>query len=56
MIYPLTGIIAGAILGALRARMRGGKVLDMVQWGAVFAIIFGVIGMFVLIFIERSYI
>lgn len=55
MIYPLTGIIAGAILGALRARMRGGKLLDMVQWGAVFAIMFGVIGMFVLIFIERSY-
>ena len=55
MIYPLSGLLLGAILGAARAKMRGGKTLDMLQWAAVFAIMFGVIGMFVLIFIERSY-
>jgi hypothetical protein len=55
MIYPLAGLILGAILGAFRAKKRGGKVQDMLQWGAVFAIIFGVLGMFLLIFIERSY-
>ena len=56
MIYPLIGILLGAIVGAARARMRGGKGLDMLQWGGVFAIIFGLIGLFVLIFIERSYV
>ncbi|PJI92097.1 hypothetical protein BC777_0941 [Yoonia maricola] len=51
---PLSGILIGAIFGALRAKARGGKGKDMLQWGAVFAIIFGVIGMFVLIFLQRS--
>ncbi len=54
MIYPLAGLLIGAILGAVRAKMRGGKVLDMLQWGAVFAMIFGLIGLFALVFIERS--
>lgn len=56
MIYPLAGILAGAILGALRARSRGGKRLDLVQWGLVHALIGGLIGLFVLVFIERSYV
>ncbi|WP_159087005.1 hypothetical protein [Loktanella sp. Alg231-35] len=56
MIFPLTGFVIGAILGAFRAKVRGGKPLDMLQWGAAFAILFGVIGLFVLIFIERSYV
>ncbi|SHG65915.1 hypothetical protein SAMN05444003_0363 [Cognatiyoonia sediminum] len=54
MIYPLAGLLIGAIVGAVRAKMRGGKVLDMLQWGAVFAMIFGLIGLFALVFIERS--
>jgi hypothetical protein len=56
MIYPLGGLLIGAILGAVRAKMKGGTGLDMAQWSAVFAIIFGLIGLFVLIFIERSYV
>lgn len=55
MIYPLAGILIGAIIGALRAKMRGGKMLDILQWAAVFGIIFGLVGLFLLIFIERSY-
>ena len=54
MIYPLAGLLIGSIVGAVRAKMRGGKVLDMLQWGAVFAMIFGLIGLFTLVFIERS--
>ncbi len=54
MIYPLSGLLFGAVLGAWRARSRGGKMLDMLQWAAVFAIIFGILGMFLLIIIERS--
>lgn len=56
MIFPLTGFVFGAILGAFRARARGGKRLDMLQWGAAFAILFGLVGLFALIFIERSYV
>ncbi|MBE0412832.1 hypothetical protein [Yoonia sp.] len=56
MIYPLSGLIIGAILGAVRAKLRDGKVTDMLQWGAAFAILFGVLGLFILIFIERSYV
>ncbi|MEJ8560821.1 hypothetical protein QTO30_05990 [Yoonia sp. GPGPB17] len=51
---PLIGMFIGAVFGALRAKARGGKGKDMLQWGAVFAIIFGVIGMFILIFLQRS--
>lgn len=54
MIYPLAGLILGALLGAARAKSRGGKTLDILQWAAVFGIIFFVIGMFILIMIERS--
>ena len=55
MIYPLAGIVLGAILGALRARAQGGKTLDMLQWGAVFAIIGALIGLAVVIGIDRSF-
>jgi hypothetical protein len=51
---PLLGLLIGAIFGALRAKARGGKGKDMLQWGAVFAIIFGVIGVFILIILQRS--
>ena len=54
MILPLGGIVLGALIGALRARMRGGKVLDMLQWGAAFAVILGIVGLFVLVFIQRA--
>ena len=56
MIFPLAGMVLGAILGAWRARQRGGTGKDMAQWGIVFAIILGLVGLFVLIFIERAYI
>ncbi|PUB19196.1 hypothetical protein [Yoonia sediminilitoris] len=56
MIYPLAGLLFGAVLGAVRAKMRGGKLFDLLQWAAAFAIIFGLVGLFILIFIERSYV
>ena len=55
MIYPLSGLLIGALFGALGARRRGGKRLDLFQWAAVGAIMGGIIGLFVLVFIERSY-
>lgn len=56
MIYPISGLLIGALLGALGARRRGGKRLDLLQWAAVGAIMGGIIGLFVLVFIERSYV
>lgn len=53
MIFPLAGLLIGAIVGAFRAKSRGGKTKDMLQWGAVFAIIFGLVGIFLLIFLQR---
>ncbi|SHE62267.1 hypothetical protein SAMN05444339_101902 [Loktanella atrilutea] len=54
MILPLGGFALGALIGALRARMRGGKVLDMLQWGAAFGVILAIVGLFVLVFIQRT--
>lgn len=54
MIYPLIGILLGAIFGAFRAKSRGGKMLDLLQWGAAFALLFGLIGLFVLVFMVRA--
>lgn len=55
MIFPLGGILIGAVIGALRARAKGGKTADIAQWAAVHGIAFGLIGLFVLVFIERSF-
>ena len=54
MIYPLGGLVVGALLGAYRAKSRGGKTADVAQWAAVFAMIFGIIGLFVAIIITRN--
>ncbi|WP_196778350.1 hypothetical protein [Thalassorhabdomicrobium marinisediminis] len=53
MIYPLGGLILGALLGAYRARAQGGKLADILQWAAVFAMIFGVIGLFIAVILTR---
>lgn len=54
MIFPLAGLLIGALLGAIRAKLRGGNGFDMLQWGAVFAILLGLIGLFILVYIERA--
>jgi cation transporter-like permease len=54
MIYPIAGLLLGAVVGALRARARGGKPADMVQWAIVHALIFGLAGLFAAVFLTRS--
>ena len=54
MIYPLAGLLIGALLGALNARRREGTRFDLLQWGAVGAIIGGLAGLFLLILIQRN--
>ena len=50
---PLLGILIGAAFGAWRARRRRGNRLDMAQWGAVYAIIFGLVGLILSILLGR---
>ena len=54
MIFPLGGIIIGALIGAIRAKRRGGTVMDMLQWGTAFAVMLGIVGLFVLVFMQRA--
>ncbi|MFT5067064.1 MAG: hypothetical protein ACJAXK_003293 [Yoonia sp.] len=54
MIFPLMGMLIGAIVGVVMAKRRGGVTLDLMQWGVVNAIIFGIIGTLILVVIERA--
>jgi hypothetical protein len=51
---PLVGFVLGALLGALRARRRGGNRLDMAQYAAVFGIAFALLGVVVTVIIGRA--
>ena len=47
------GFILGAVIGAATALRRGGRKLDALQYGAGFGIAFGLLGLFVTLFLER---
>lgn len=49
----IAGILAGAVWGGLRARRQGGNRLDMAQYAAVYGILFGLLGLFATIALER---
>ncbi len=51
--YILGLALVGAIIGGLRARKRGGKKLDIAQYAGVYAIIFGIIGLFITVYLSR---
>ncbi|MGJ8612081.1 MAG: hypothetical protein ACSHWY_13350 [Octadecabacter sp.] len=55
MIFPLGGLLIGAMLGAYRAKKRGGNGADIAQWAAVFAMIFGIVGLLIMIILTRMY-
>ncbi|KIC39300.1 MULTISPECIES: hypothetical protein [unclassified Leisingera] len=49
----ILGVLLGGLIGALKAKKRGGNTLDMLQYGAVYAIIFGVLGLLATILTHR---
>ena len=51
---PVIGIVLGAITGAIVAKRKGGRGLDMAQYAGSFAILFGLIGLFVAIYLARA--
>lgn len=48
------GLVLGALVGAFQAKRNDGQTKDVLQWAAVYGIIFGIIGLFLTIFILRS--
>ena len=50
----LAGAILGALLGVWNAKRRGGRGLDMLQYGAATAIAFALAGLIITILIHRS--
>jgi peptidoglycan/LPS O-acetylase OafA/YrhL len=53
-VLVLTALVIGALIGAWRARRRGGKVLDMLQYAAAHAIPLMILALFVTIFLDRA--
>lgn len=49
----IAALFIGASFGAVIARRRKGNRLDMLQYAAVNAIIFGILGMFLTLIIEK---
>lgn len=48
-----SAVLFGALLGAYRARKRGGSGLDVAQYAAVHAIIFAILGLFLAIALKN---
>jgi hypothetical protein len=46
-------VLFGALLGALRARSRGGNGFDIAQYALVHAIVFAILGLFLTIILHR---
>ncbi|CUH80645.1 hypothetical protein TRM7557_03023 [Tritonibacter multivorans] len=51
--FVILGILSGGGLGAFQARKRNGNVADMLQYGAVYAMIGGLLGLALTILIHR---
>ncbi len=49
----LAALLSGALTGAAIARKRGGKPVDLLHYATVYSIGFGLLGVFITIFIER---
>ncbi len=49
----LAGIAIGVIIGLMKARSRGGNGFDKAQYATVWAILLGLLGLFVTIVVER---
>lgn len=51
--FVIAGVVIGAAIGARTALKRGGRKLDALQYGAAYAIAFGLLGVFVTLFADR---
>ncbi|GLP86741.1 hypothetical protein [Tritonibacter mobilis] len=53
LMIVIIALFFGAALGAFKARKRGGNLADMLQYGAVYGMIFGILGLFGTIITHR---
>lgn len=53
-VYVVAAAVIGAAWGAWRAKRRGGKALDMLQYGAAHAIPLMILALFLTIYLDRS--
>jgi hypothetical protein len=51
--FVIGGFLVGAIGGGLRARARGGKPADILQYAFVHGLIFAIMGLFLTIYLDR---
>ena len=51
--FVIGGLILGAFGGGLTAKKRGGKLADIAQYAAVYGILFGLLGLFVTLILDR---
>jgi len=49
----LLSILIGVTLGVMKARRKNGSRLDILQYGAVYGIIFAILGLVATVVIER---
>ena len=49
----IASALIGAVLGVLHAHRKNGNRLDMAQYGAIFALISAVLGVFLAIYLDR---
>ncbi|WP_176440984.1 hypothetical protein [Oceanicola sp. 22II-s10i] len=50
----IIGVVLGAAWGGWRAKARGGKRADILQYAAVHALIFAIAGLFLTLFLHRA--
>ncbi len=48
------GLLLGAALGIITAKKRKGSLADVLQYGAVYAIAFGLLGLVVTLVLDRA--
>ena len=53
-VLVLVALLFGVMVGVWRAKRRGGKTLDMLQYAAAHAIPLMILAMFVTIFLDRA--
>lgn len=51
--FVIGGFLLGAIGGGLRARARGGRTADILQYAFVHGLIFAIVGLFLTIYLDR---
>ncbi len=53
-VLVVAALVLGVLVGAWRAKRRGGKAVDMLQYAAAHAIPLMILAMFITIFLDRG--